>query len=130
MSFYPVDLKLADTDLKVGPSDSVNVVGFPFGETQAGGLAIWKIGTVASDPDIDFFGHPVFLIDATTRPGMSGSPVYERRFGQIVSSSGNMEVVPEMRTRFLGIYSAQAAPAELGWVWKAAAVKALYDSLP
>src|SRR6266850_26086 len=81
VQFYPLDLELQKTDLSLSPGDPVSIVGFPFGESQGGGLPIWKTGAVASDLDINYGGKPKFLVDATARAGMSGSPVYARRSG-------------------------------------------------
>jgi len=128
VQFYPLDLSLRNTDVELGPGDPVNVVGFPFGETQGGGLPIWKSGTIASDLDINYGGKAKFLVDATARSGMSGSPVYARRFGTYQSKSGTTHT--GNATRFLGVYSEENQALELGAVWKAEAVAALYDSLP
>ena len=56
---------------------------------------------------------------------MSGSPVYARRFTD-QDKTGSTNGV----TKFLGIYSEENQALELGAVWKAEAVAALYDSLP
>ena len=128
VEFYPLDLSLRNTDVELAPGDPVNVVGFPFGETQGGGLPIWKSGTIASDLDINYGGKAKFLVDATARSGMSGSPVYARRFGTYESKSGTSHT--GSATRFLGVYSEENQALELGAVWKAEAVAALYDSLP
>lgn len=122
VEFYPLDLALRNSDMQLAPGDPVNIVGFPFGETQGGGLPIWKTGTIASDLDINYGGKAKFLVDATARLGMSGSPVYARRFGQEKSTNPV--------TKFLGVYSEENQALELGAVWKAEAVSALYDSLP
>jgi len=128
VEFYPLDLSLRNADVELAPGDPVNVVGFPFGETQGGGLPIWKSGTIASDLDINYGGKAKFLVDATARSGMSGSPVYARRFGTYQSKSGTSHT--GSATRFLGVYSEENQALELGAVWKAEAVAALYDSLP
>ena len=128
VQFYPLDLSLRNTDVELAPGDPVNVVGFPFGETQGGGLPIWKSGTIASDLDINYGGKAKFLVDATARSGMSGSPVYARRFGSYQSKSGTSHT--GNATKFLGVYSEENQALELGAVWKAEAVAALYDSLP
>ncbi len=122
VEFYPLDLSLRSSDMQLAPGDPVNIVGFPLGETQGGGLPIWKTGTIASDLDISYGGKAKFLVDATARLGMSGSPVYARRFGQDKSTNPV--------TKFLGVYSEENQALELGAVWKAEAVSALYDSLP
>lgn len=52
-------------------------VGFPNGMfDEAHYLPIFRRGYVATAPDIDFDGEPVFLIDASVFPGSSGSPVF------------------------------------------------------
>lgn len=129
VAFYPLDLGLRNTSMVIGPAEPVSVVGFPFGQSQ-GGAAIWKSGWVASDPDIDYDGKPLFLVDATTRPGMSGSPVYARRSGGYQDAGGHLVMtVGRGATKFLGVYSAQFETAELGVVWKADVVISLYNSL-
>lgn len=129
---YPLDLKLTEAEIYVGPAEQVSVVGFPYADGAGGGLAIWKSGTVASDPEVNYGGKPMFLIDATTRKGMSGSPVYARRSGAYLNPVSGAEMVPTSKpvTKFLGVYSAQHALSELGLVWKAEVIVELYDSLP
>jgi hypothetical protein len=127
VQFYPLDLSLRNSDMQLAPGDPVHIVGFPFGETQGGGLPIWKTGTIASDLDINYGGKAKFLVDATARSGMSGSPVYARRFGQPQDKASNGG---EGVTKFLGVYAEENQALELGAVWKADAVAALYDSLP
>ena len=75
IAFYPMDLQLANTDMVAQPAMPVSVIGFPLGFTSAGAFPIWKTGHIASDPDLNYQNKPAFLIDATTRSGMSGSPV-------------------------------------------------------
>lgn len=114
---YPIDLNLANTDLILTPSEPVSIIGFPFGLSSAGRFPIWKTGHVASDIDLDYDGLPVFLIDATTKPGMSGAPVIARRIGMRNTSTG-LSIGGEAN-RFLGIYSGRIhAEADVGMVWK------------
>jgi len=128
---YDLGMELGNTDIVVGPGDSVSIVGFPFGLAQDAGLPIWKTGTVASDFVTNVSGKPMFLVDTTSRQGMSGSPVYAVRSGPYRSTAGllKMATTGSMK-KFLGVYSEQNQDVELGGVWKAEAVKALYDSLP
>jgi hypothetical protein len=128
VQFYPLNLELRNTDVLVTPGDTVSVVGFPFGLAQSAGLPIWKTGTIASDLDINFNGKPMFLVDTTSRQGMSGSPVYAVRTGGTYRFSGGTQV--GSATKFLGVYSEQNVNAELGGVWKAIALWDLYNSLP
>jgi hypothetical protein len=131
VQFYPLDLNLGKSEITLGPGDPVSIVGFPFGLAQEAGLPIWKTGTVASDLDINYNGKPIFLVDTTARPGMSGSPVYAVRTGAFRGANGALQMaVPGPAKKFLGVYSEQIPFAEIGGVWKSEAVMALYDSLP
>lgn len=52
-------------------------VGFPNGMfDEKHYLPIVRRGYVATSPDLDFNGDPIFLIDASVFPGSSGSPVF------------------------------------------------------
>lgn len=131
VQFFPLDIELTNTDVVVGPGDTVSIVGFPFGQAQSAGLPIWKTGTIASDSDVNWSDRPMFLVDTTSRPGMSGSPVYAVRTGSFRTSKGELKMVTSgSLKRFLGVYSEQYQEAELGGVWKATALLALYESLP
>lgn len=115
---YNLDISLAQTDLLLSPSEPVSIVGFPFGIAAAGKFPIWKTGHIASDIDLNYEDKPVFLVDATTKRGMSGSPVFARRLGSIYrSSTGN--IGGRDVTRFLGIYSGRIRDqSDVGMVWK------------
>ena len=70
---------------KMQTSDDVFIIGFPFGLGHKGrgleGLVpLWKRGTIASAPSIDYDDMPKFLVDTASRPGMSGSPVFFMRY--------------------------------------------------
>ncbi len=119
VALYPLDLDLADANVMAQPAMPVSIIGFPFGLTAAGSFPIWKMGHIASEPEIDYGNQPVFLVDATTRPGMSGSPVllrvtsYRLRHGEATIQMG-----PPV-TRFMGIYSGRIhGEAEIGKVWR------------
>ena len=115
---YPFDLGLADTDLIPQPGMTAFIIGFPFGKTSAGCLPIWKTGHIASDPDINFEDKPILLIDATTRSGMSGSPVVLRTNGGFRTRNGNF-VMSGGDALFLGVYSGRLhKDIEIGIVWK------------
>lgn len=117
LSFYPLDLSLADADILLSPSDEVSIIGFPLGQAVDGNLPIWKTGHIASDLDIDRHGKPVFLIDATTKSGMSGAPVIARRIGIVRTSKGFS--MGKSAERFLGVYSGRtSSQSDIGMVWK------------
>lgn len=58
------------------PGEEVFAVGFPLGLSLTQGAAIWKRGSIATEPAIPIDGMHKFLVDSATREGMSGSPVY------------------------------------------------------
>jgi hypothetical protein len=114
---YPLDRNLANTDLIISPSESISIIGFPLGLAAAGKFPIWKTGHVASDIDLDYNNKQIFLIDATTKSGMSGSPVIARRTGFAKTSKGQQ--IGGNATRFLGIYSGRIQDqSDVGMVWK------------
>ena len=122
ISLYPLDLNLKDVDLLVSPSEDLSIIGFPYGKASDGKFAIWKSGNLASDEDINYDNKPIFLIDATTKGGMSGSPVFAIRIGQVRSSQGLN--IGSSATRFLGVYSGRITGEgvedipDIGLVWK------------
>jgi hypothetical protein len=125
---YPLDLNLGNTDLLVRPSEPVSIVGFPYGLASDGKFGIWKTGHIASDIGLSYDGKPIFLIDASTRGGMSGSPVFARRIGGYQTSSGAYNL-GSSATRFLGVYSGRVVvrDVEIGKVWKPEVIR---DILP
>jgi hypothetical protein len=132
VQFYSLDLELRKTERPTlwSPGDAVSIVGFPFGLAQGGGRAIWKTGTIASDLDFNYLGTPKFLLDTTSGPCMSGSPVFAVRSASFVTSTGGLMYDSRGTKKFLGVYSEQMQAAEIGAVWKADVIKTLYDSLP
>lgn len=107
------------SDILLHPSEPVSIIGYPKGNVSSGLFPIWKTGHIASDIDMGRDGRPVFLIDATTQRGMSGSPVIALRTGYYMSSSGSL-VAGKTAVRFLGIYSNRLGGdrRSVGLVWK------------
>lgn len=131
IQLYPYSLGVDDPPILVAPAEVVSVVGFPFGLTAGGCLALWATGFVASDPDIDHMNLPIFLIDCRSRQGQSGSAVIAYRTGGAVATEQAVVVSGGPMTRFLGIYSGRVnAESDLGFVWKAAAIQELVNSIP
>jgi len=119
ITLHPFDLSLSDTDMIPQVAMPVSIIGFPLGLAVAGAFPIWKTGHIASDPDIDYQGIPAFIIDATTRGGMSGSPVVLRMSGGFLTREGHMIMASGPRTRFLGVYSGRIhIDSEIGIVWR------------
>lgn len=125
VAIYPLDLSLAETNMVPQPAMPVSIIGYPFGLATGGAWPIWKTGHIASDPDVDYGDRPAFLIDATTRGGMSGSPVvlrlsggYQTRDGRFILAGGGLQ------TLFLGVYSGRIhGEAEIGRVWRPRVVR-------
>lgn len=119
-NLHPLDPMLFSTDLNISPSEAVSIIGFPFGLTSTGVLPIWKTGYVASDIEYDYNGKPTFLIDANTKPGMSGSPVIARRKKIVNENKIGVTIITEI-DKFLGVYSGRISnkyDTGIGIVWK------------
>lgn len=131
VEIFPYDINDLGPDIMVGPSDSISVVGFPFGIQAGGSLAVWATGFMASEPDIDFSNLPILLIDCRSRQGQSGSAVIAYRSGGMVAmKNGGSAAFGGPVTKFLGIYSGRInAESDIGIVWKASALKQLIDSI-
>lgn len=110
--------------------DRVSVIGFPFGESAAG-FALWATGYIASEPDVDYKGLPMFLVDCRTRTGQSGSPVIaEFKVGDFVHHDGKIYQAQQSMTHFLGVYSGRInAESDLGMVWKPAVVRDIINHI-
>jgi len=127
---YSMDMSLADTDIIAQPAMPVSIIGFPYGLATAGAWPIWKTGHIASDPDLDYDGRPAFLIDATTRGGMSGSPVVLRLSGGYNTKNGKQILAGGIATKFLGVYSGRIhADAEIGMVWRPHVINEILENI-
>lgn len=124
IEYYPYVLE-DDFDIKIQPSDQLNVLGFPFGETQAAKLAIWSTGFMASDYGVDYNALPLFLIDCRARQGQSGSPVIVcRNSGVYIDMQGNTKIMRGSRYKLFGVYSGRInKESDLGYVWKTKAIE-------
>lgn len=144
--------QISKQNIPVKPGYTVFVIGFPQAISVGFGLPLWKSGYVASEPHYDAtlggnvqdFGGlrggrriPAFFIDAQTRAGMSGSPVFARYYGPWDMSDSYREVDPNQPgfwnrkdvalwgsqgTQFVGCYSGRITPREneaaLGLCWR------------
>jgi len=130
VELYPYSLTQTGPDIAVPPADVLSIVGFPFGLTGGGALAIWATGFMATEPDIDQFGLPAFLVDCRGRPGQSGSAVIAHRNGGAVAlADGGTGMFGGPITKFLGIYSGRINDqSDLGIVWKTSAIAEILTS--
>lgn len=99
--------------------NEIKVIGYPFGEI-GGPFPIWSNGSIASEPEVDIFELPIFLIDCKSRTGQSGSPVWAKfKKGDVVTHKGKDYMAKKDMYHFLGIYSGRfRADSDLGFVWK------------
>lgn len=116
-------------DMAVEIGNDIFILGYPLGFTHFFNTPIWKRGSIASEPHAETSeSKGKIMIDATTRTGMSGSPVIMRYKTHYLSETGKIISHPNA-TRFIGVYSSRPAPAneikdcedkrqELGYVFK------------
>lgn len=134
---YPYYLEEGQMDrnsIDLLPSETVSVIGFPFGLSSFGKFPIWSTGFLAQDMEMVNEDNPVFLIDCRTRQGQSGSPVIAYRIGQFRISNNNIRdiehhIEPNKKVwDFLGIYSGRVnSESDLGRVWHISILFELYD---
>jgi hypothetical protein len=137
--------------LKVRPTSLVTLIGYPYGfYDRLNALPIWKTGSLASEPDVDFNGEPLLTIDISAFPGMSGSPAFAIAYGTYETETGSTNVGNVQR--FLGIYASMqmltqrrfleefrqaetwfgvthSESLQLGHVWKARLIDELISSV-
>jgi hypothetical protein len=124
VQIYPYDLNASGPELAIGPAESVSVVGFPFGITAGGALAVWATGFLASEPDVNFNDLPLVLVDCRSRQGQSGSAVIAYRTGGAVTmANGGTGILGGPVWKLIGLYSGRInAESDLGLVWKVSAL--------
>jgi len=130
VDIYPYDPINPGPLISFGPSDTVSIIGFPFGRSGGGGLGIWVQGTIATEPSIDYEDEqhggvplPCLLVDSRTREGQSGSPVILYRPAGYSTEDANMVLTGQPAERFIGVYSGRInEESDLGFVWKANAL--------
>lgn len=89
--------------------DDCFLLGYPL-RSYAGFMPpIWKRGSIASEPLVGVNGRPVFLVDAATSSGMSGSPIVRRvNMGWQSTDAGDRELY---KYRVIGVYGGRVAQA-------------------
>lgn len=91
-------------NIKVRPTSTITLIGYPYGYyDKKNWLPVWKTGSIASEPDVDFEGKPLFLVDISAFPGMSGSPAFAIAYGAYETIEGPTTVGHVQK--FLGIYA-------------------------
>ena len=117
--------------LKLAPFMTVSIIGFPFGLSGPGFLPIWKAGYIASEPELDYNNEPVFMIDARTSEGMSGSPVISRSISEKTKIRTWQWNKPPTYKLFLGVYSGRIDKelnSDLGKVWRPRVIREILEN--
>jgi len=89
--YYAINRFPEEAPLFTHVGSDLFIVGYPFSDFdhQFMKFPIWKRGSLASETLFGWQGKPAFLIDAASRPGMSGSPVIRKVFGPAPISLGD-----------------------------------------
>lgn len=125
------DLDLVDFHILTGMD--AFLLGYPLGLVGGGQLPIWKRGSVASEFIVDIDKLPKYFIDtATTKTGMSGSPVFIKSHGftMPIGKTEMKDMIMSACFRFGGIYSGRTQIQQdqeniypdLAIVWKESAI--------
>lgn len=102
-SYIGIESKIKD--LLLHPSSPVVMIGYPHGyRDSVNNLPIWKTGSLASEPEYDFDGKKVILVDISAYPGMSGSPALFVSHNGYTKKNGEIALCG-MVIHFLGVYA-------------------------
>jgi len=116
---FEYDLDNPVIDFSINLTETVSIIGYPFGKRIGPGFAVWSTGFIASEIEIDYDEMPVFLVDRRSRTGQSGSPVYAFRPAGFVKSGEDLKMYDAPVGKLLGIYSGRInRESDLGMVWK------------
>lgn len=119
--FNHVNERFERLNTYIPPGSELFVVGFPLGVALLDTFPVWKRASLATEMSLPTHGHPKFLVDATGRGGMSGSPVYRIQRGAITLANG---LGLGTKKEFIGLYSGRVPientreSSELGFVWR------------
>ncbi len=130
-------------DMAVEIGNEVFILGYPLAYSHFMNTPIWKRGSIASEPHLKVEGTKErVVIDATTRTGMSGGPVFMRAKTHYAADDGSIKAMRNA-TRFIGIYASRPSlrpqaegpledrSAELGFFYKSSSIyDVIRDRLP
>ena len=95
-----------------------SIVGYPFHDMTGLMTPIWRRATIASEPYLPVDNKPMFLLDATTSPGFSGSPVFRVHIGPlpVPQPDGSIQVYIEkmVSVSFVGVYAGRLQHKHIG----------------
>lgn len=102
--------------------DDCFILGYPLRNYDGLMPPIWKRGSIASETPIGLDGRPIFLVDAATTPGMSGSPIV-RKVVTMTANNKDIGAIQEFaHYEVIGVYagrleSPEMAQVNLGYGW-------------
>jgi hypothetical protein len=125
-------------DMSINVGDEVFILGYPFDFTYFVNTPIWKRGAIASEPHLGETGgrENTFIVDATTRDGMSGAPVILRAKTNYIAENGDVKRCT-IANRFIGVYASrprftdqqgQVEYAEIGYVYRSGVIEQIISS--
>lgn len=112
--------------------DDCFILGYPLQNYEGLMPPIWKRGSIASEPSLGVGGRPVFLVDAATTPGMSGSPIL-RKVTTVTADNKDVGAIQEFSSyELIGVYagrleSGKLAAVNLGYGWYRTMIDAALD---
>ncbi|WP_131816335.1 S1 family peptidase [Mycolicibacterium porcinum] len=124
MLVLPWDEQQSADLTKLWVTQDVSIVGYPFGLESGPSLPLWIRGTIASEPVLQYRHAdqylPLFLVDARTRSGQSGSPVllFQLPGSPLPPENGQFRYALGTYSRLLGVYTGRISDeSDLGFVW-------------
>ena len=102
--------------------DDCFILGYPIRNYEGLMPPIWKRGAIASETPLGIEGHPIFLVDAATTSGMSGSPII-RKATTLTAANKDIGAVQEFASyELIGVYAGRLegtplASVNIGYGW-------------
>lgn len=102
--------------------DDCFILGYPLQNYEGLMPPVWKRGSIASETPLGVGGKPIFLVDAATTPGMSGSPII-RKVITLTANNSDLNALQEYSSyELIGVYAgrlenAALSSVQLGYGW-------------
>lgn len=110
------------TPIVTAAGDDCFVLGYPLRNYAGSIFPIWKRASLASETSIGLDNRPMFLVDAATTPGMSGSPII-RKVTSFAANDKDVGAIREIQAfDFIGVYAGrlenpQFSATNIGYAW-------------
>lgn len=120
--------------VSVQSGDELFIPGYPIGNFEGLFLPVWRRGSLATESLLGMGRHKAFLVDATVRSGMSGSPVLRSVSIPSREKSTSDLIVVETHFDFIGVYAGRLSSTELletnlGYAWFASEIDEIARAL-